>query len=114
MHKRTARVTTRVVTRHSSPTPHFYQGCDPTRVQSSYISHILYIVVRKPRQRAVFSIPVKSVSLKSFDYTRHRACAIARPVSQLEHINVYPERCRDFTVWTSIHFSIKADAVIYN
>ena len=34
----------------------------------------------QPRQRAAFSIPVKSVSFKSFDYRRHRACAIARLV----------------------------------
>ena len=34
----------------------------------------------EPRQRAAFRIPVKSVSFKSFDYRRHRACAIARLV----------------------------------
>ena len=37
-------------------------------------------MVYEPRQRAAFIIPVKSVSFKSFDYRRHRACAIARLV----------------------------------
>ena len=35
--ERTARVTTRVATRHSSPTPHFDQVYDPTRVKSNYM-----------------------------------------------------------------------------
>ena len=34
----------------------------------------------EPRQRVAFRIPVKSVSFKSFDYRRHRECAIARLV----------------------------------
>ena len=51
---------------------------------------ILYIVVYDPSQRASFSIPVKSVAFKSFDYRRHRECAIVRLVSQLEHINSIP------------------------
>ena len=34
----------------------------------------------EPRQRAAFIIPVKSMSFKSFDYRRHRACTIARLV----------------------------------
>ena len=91
VNKRTARVTTHVATQHSSPTPHFDQGCDSTRVKSNYIPHILYIVVYEPSQRASFSIPVKRVSFKSFDYRHHRACTIARPVSQLEHINFIPK-----------------------
>ena len=71
----------RVATRHSSPTPHFDQGCDSTIVKSNYIPHSrLYIVVYEPSQRAAFIIPVKSVSFKSSDYRRHRACAIARLV----------------------------------
>ena len=80
----------RVATRHSSPTPHFDQGCDSSRVKLNYIPHILYIVVYEARQRAAFSIPVKSVSFKSFDYRRHRACAIAQLVVQLEHIIFIP------------------------
>ena len=86
----------RVVTRHSSPTPHFDQGCDSTRVKSNYIApppyipHRLYVVEYEPRQRAAFNIPVKSMSFKSFDYRRHRACAIARLVSQPGHINFIP------------------------
>ena len=54
------------------------------------ISHILFIVVYEARQRAAFSIPVKSVSFKSFDYRRHRACALPRLVSQLGHIICIP------------------------
>ena len=69
----------RVATRHSSPTPHFDQGWDSTTVKWNYIPHSrLYIVVYEPRQRAAFRIPVKSVSFKSFDNRCHRACAIAR------------------------------------
>ena len=71
VNKRMARVTT----------PHIDQGCESTRVKSNYIPHILYIVVNEPSQRASFSIPVKTVSFKSFDYRRHRACAIARLVA---------------------------------
>ena len=67
VNKKTARVTTRVATRHSSPTPHFDQGCDSTRVKSNYIQQIiLYIVVSEPSQRASFSIPVKSGSFLTF------------------------------------------------
>ena len=67
-----ARVTTRVTTRH-------------------YVPHILCIVVYEPTsQRASFSIPVKSMSFKSLDYRRHRACTNAGLVSQLEHINFIP------------------------
>ena len=83
-----ARLTTRDATRHSSPTPHFDQGCDSTRVKSNYIPQILYIVVYELSQLASF--PVKSVLFKLFDKRRHRACAIARLVSGLEHINFFP------------------------
>ena len=43
VNKRTARVTTRVATLHSSLTPHFDQGCDPTRVSCRTIYYIYYI-----------------------------------------------------------------------
>ena len=90
--KRTARATTRVATQHSSPTPHFDQGC---LVGSNYILHGLYIVVYEPTQLASFSIPVKSVS---FNIRCHRACAIARLVSQLRHINLIPNAARALPV----------------
>ena len=51
--------------------------------------------MHEPRPRASFSIPVKSVSFKSFDYRRHRTCAIARLVSQLRHINFIQNASRD-------------------
>ena len=70
---------------HSSLTPHFDQGCDPT-LESGRTIYYIYIVVYEPRQRVPFRIPVKSVSFKSFDYRRQMACAIARLVSQLGHI----------------------------
>ena len=82
----------RVATRHSSPTPHFDQGCDSTRVKSNYIPHSrLYIVVYEPRQRAAFRIPVRSVSFKSFDHRRQkqRACAIARLVRSRTTYHIY-------------------------
>ena len=48
----------RVAARHSSPTPHFDQGCVSTRVKSNYIHvpHRLYIIVYEPRQRAAFKL----------------------------------------------------------
>ena len=99
----------RVATRHSSPTPHFDQGCDSTRVKSNYIPHSgLYIVVYEPRQRAAFRIPFKSVSFKSFDYRRHRACAIATILRQIERClwvhslwYVYVGLGRKSQMWTS-------------
>ena len=52
-----------------------------TRLESRRTTtHTIYYIVYEPRQRAAFRIPVKIVSFKSFDYRRHRACAIARLV----------------------------------
>ena len=49
-----------------------------TRVKSNYIPQTIYYIVYEPRQRVAFRIPVESVSFKSLDYIRHRACTIAR------------------------------------
>ena len=48
----------------------------------------------KQDKRAAFSIPVKSMSFKYFDYRRHRTCAIARLVSQLGHIISIPNAAK--------------------
>ena len=52
----------------------------------------MYYILQCAKQdkRAASSIPVKGVSFKSFDYRRHRSCAIDRLVSQLGHIISIP------------------------
>ena len=93
----------RVATRHSSRTPHFDQDCDSSRT----IYHIYYILqCAKQDKRAAFSIPVKSVSFKSFDYRRHRACAIARLVPQLGHIIFIPNAASVSSMMCISGFSI--------